>query len=95
MFLNKPHVFDDGSSILWVDRETLRYTQDGRSALVWVDYAPGLFNGQRIIRISSLDKWERRPENTLAEIDDESRSRIIDKVFRYYEARGTRVTLEE
>jgi hypothetical protein len=91
----KSYAFDDGSSIEWVDRETLEYFEGEYSALVWVDYAPGFFSSGRIIRTSSIQNWKKKPPDAPERIDDESRARIIEKVVQYYRAGRTPVTIEE
>jgi hypothetical protein len=36
-------VFEDGSSVAWIHRENVRYSENGFSVLVWVDWGPGFF----------------------------------------------------
>lgn len=71
-------------SIVWVDKETLRYSKNGYSVLVWVDYEPGFFNRNRIIKISSLTRWNIRPDSALEEINDSQRGEIVSEIQEYF-----------
>lgn len=55
----KPKIaFEDGSFVEWEDRESVRYTEDGREALIWVDWEPaGWFSSVRIVKADSVDFW--------------------------------------
>ena len=58
-------IFDDGSSIEWVDKETLKYSEQGFSVLVWVDYYRESFlKFGRVINASSIIKWNVYPESS-------------------------------
>lgn len=93
MKLDKPQVFEDGSSIEWIDRETLRYGEGNFAVLIWVDVEPGLFNTGRIIRKSSLHEWTETPPAATQTIDVVTRSRIVARAEQYFQARGIRVTV--
>ena len=82
--LNKHVVFSNAISVEWVDRETLRYSEDGYSVLVWVDYDSGLFNNTRIIKLSSIVLWEKRPGNTPEVIESGQKEKIIEYIQRYF-----------
>jgi hypothetical protein len=82
--MKNPIQFTDGSSIEWVDKETLRYSDGSHTVMVWVDFEPGFFSKGRIIKASSILKWDSCPSNEPAEISDETRSQIIGKVTDYY-----------
>lgn len=75
---------DGKSSIEWIDRETLRYYEDGYSVLVWMDYEPGFFNNGRIIRLSSLENWDAVPGKEPLLIDAKEREVIINNIKEYH-----------
>ncbi len=83
--------FDDGSSVEWIDRETLKYSRGEFSVLVWIDSEPGVFSTGRIIRMSSIRNWETSPEGCSDQIDDNVRKEIIDKILLYFKNRGCRI----
>ena len=58
-----PIKFSDGSSIEWVNKETLRYADSSHTALIWVDFEQGFFNNGRIIMASSVKTWESCPQD--------------------------------
>lgn len=37
------HTFYDGTTIEWPDKESLKYSDNGYVAMIWVDYGPGIF----------------------------------------------------
>jgi hypothetical protein len=80
--------FDDGSSIAWNDRETLRYSDGHRTALVWLDYESGLFSRGRVIRTSSIEKWEKDAKTGIAEPIHAAMVLIILEKVRAYLGRG-------
>ena len=84
-----------GSSLEWVDRETLRYSEDGFTVLVWVDFEPGLLRGGRILKTSSIQEWTTKPEGASGTIDAEQRSRIIGRVQQYYRGNKTKIIVED
>ena len=86
--------FTDGSSIEWVDKETLRYSDASHSVLVWVDFEPGFFNSGRIIKASSIIRWESYPPNESLEISIDIRERILGKVKEYYERHNVKCRIE-
>lgn len=87
-------LFDDGSSIEWVDRETLRYKEGELSALIWVDFEAGLFSEGRIIKCSSINHWEQQEGNSPKPIDDLKKHEIIEKTIMYYGKLGKPCRLE-
>ena len=94
MQLKKSHVFKDGSSIEWIDRETLWYAKDGFSVLIWVDFEPGFFKSGRILRSSSIKEWASKPSHAPGPIDDGQRNAIVHRVQQYYRDHGTKITVE-
>jgi hypothetical protein len=86
----KIHSLPDGTSIEWVDKETLRYADASRSALIWVDFAPGLFSRKRVIHSSSIDNWEASGASIDApeRISDDDRVKILEAISTYYRERG-------
>lgn len=76
--------FDDGSSVEWVDKETVRYSEGEFSVLIWVDFEPGFWSSGRVIRSSSIKNWSATPTGCSATIDAEKKREIIDKIQRYY-----------
>lgn len=88
-------IFEDNSSVTWVDRETLRYQVGDRYVLVWVDYEPGFFKRGRVIRGSSLGHWEKIPgQEGLVEISLSERLDIIAKIRAYFSNERVRVQNE-
>jgi hypothetical protein len=86
--MSKPHLHDDGSVIEWVDKETLRYTENGFSVSIWVDFEPGFFNSRRIIKSSSIVRWDIRPEGCSDAIGMDKRNEILAKVQQYYQSQN-------
>jgi hypothetical protein len=87
----KTLVLDDGSRLVWKDRETLCYEDAGRLALIWVDYEPGFFSRGRVIHMSSLERWHQTPQGADEAISDEKKGQIIAKVRQYFGNRPVRV----
>ena len=87
-------LFDDGSSIEWVDKETLRYMEGDLSALIWVDFETGLFSSGRIIKSSTLSHWEQADGKDLEPIDGLKKQEIIKKAKKYYEKHGKTCQIE-
>lgn len=92
--MSKGKLFDDGSSIEWIDKETLKYTDNGYSVSIWVDYEPGFLNNDRIIKSSSLLHWEVKPDEMPNVIDEKKRIEIIEKIKQYYNAKGIKCRVE-
>lgn len=88
-------VFDDGSVVEWVDKETLRYTNGSFSVLVWVDFEPGFFSTGRIIKASSIKKWDTFPNGDIETVNDMQKRDIIERIQKYYESRNRRSRVEE
>jgi hypothetical protein len=93
--MSKLYVLDDGSVIEWVDKGTLRYTENGFSVSIWVDFEPGFFNSGRIIKSSSIVRWDSRPEGNPDVIGMDKRKEILAKVQQYYQARNRKFRIEE
>ena len=95
MFKKKNKPFETlGATVEWVDRETVRYTDNGNSTLVWVDYEPGFFSSGRVLRTESISKWQAHPSGTVAEIDAASRQRIEAAVIAYFNSQGVQCSLQ-
>jgi hypothetical protein len=86
--------FEDGSSIEWVDRETLRYADEIHSALIWVDFSPGWFSRGRILKAASITRWESCPADRSKEISGEEKKQIFEKVQEYYKRQMVKCTIE-
>jgi hypothetical protein len=81
-------MLDDGSSIQWVDKESLAYKENGFEVTVWVDFEPGFFSRGRILKLSSLGSWSKWPDTGSNVIGREKRDEIIEKVKKYYSAQN-------
>lgn len=92
--MSKSYLLGDGSSLEWVDKETLRYTESGFSALIWVDFEPGFFNGGRVAKSSSLTSWESRPEGSSSTIEANKKQEILTKVQQYYRSQNKECRVE-
>lgn len=75
--------FDNGVAITTQDKETIRYEDGGKVALVWVDHESGFFKRGRIIRLSSLQHWKNLSSQDQAKISDEDQRKIIEMITRY------------
>lgn len=82
------------SSVEWEDRETLRYSENGFSALVWVDYEPGIFSQGRIIKSASIVKWNAKPEGTSDHIEPGQKQKIISEIQKFFASRGKKCTVQ-
>lgn len=82
----KNNISESGATISWVDRETLRYSINGCSVLVWVDYEPGFFNSGRIIKSRSLVRWDEKPDHECELINEDQKQKIINEIKQYYRA---------
>ena len=92
--MSKSYLLDDGSSLEWVDKETLRYKESSFSALIWVDFEPGIFNGGRVIKSYSLTSWESRPEGSSSIIEVNKKQEILTKVQQYYRSQNKECRVE-
>ncbi len=86
--------FEDGSSVEWMDKETVKYSRSGKNALVWVDYEPGFFSSGRIIRSGEILGWQNDNGETISSIDPEEKKQIVDKIVAYYEKLGKKISVE-
>lgn len=84
--------FDDGSSIIWKDRESLRYEDAFHVALIWLDFEPGFFKRGRVLRLESLARWHAYPAGSREAIQPEERAEIVKKVRSYM--RGVPIRVE-
>lgn len=91
----KSYITETNGSIEWVDKETLRYSRNGFSVLVWIDFEPGIFSRGRIIKASSIVKWDARPDNSSDVIDTRERRGIIDEIQKYYNSQNEKCRVEE
>lgn len=84
--------FSDGSSLEWVDRETLRYIEGDCALSIWVDYfSKGLFSAGRVIKVSSMKKWDSKPNGISEVVGKEKTQDIIEKIKEYYHGVEVRV----
>lgn len=79
--------------IEWVDRETLRYSEEGRSVLAWVDYSLGFFSNGRILRTESLKHWQRA-EGGLEEMTASDVARVVEEIRKHYRSEGVSLSVE-
>jgi len=79
-------VFDDGSVIEWIDKETLRYSEGGYALNIWVDFEPGFFSSGRIVQAALIKDWSATPPGVASTISAAKRQDILDKVKKYYDA---------
>ena len=91
----KKKLFNDGSSIEWVDKETLKYSEKEFSVLIWVDYYKiGFFKYGRVIKASSIEKWNTEAESSIELISANKKNEIIKKIQLYYESLNTKYRIE-
>lgn len=93
--MSKIKQYSDSSSIEWVDRETLKYSEGSRSVLIWVDFEPGVFSRGRIIKTSSITSWSDKTNDDNESIDDDKKQDILNKVKDYYEEQKIKYRIEE
>ena len=86
---------DDGSSVEWVDKETLKYVEGDFSLLIWVDFEPGFFSNGKVIKASSMKTWNTTPKDGNKIIDDKKRQEIIEKIQQYYKKYWKKSRVEE
>jgi len=91
---SKKMALDDGSSLEWIDKETLRYSEQGYEVSIWVDYESGLFKSGRVVKISSIVEWTLKPEGTESSISQEMREKILARVELYYKSLGVACRIE-
>jgi hypothetical protein len=78
---------DEGSEIVWEDRETLLYQKGELTVFVWVVFGSLFFGRSRVIKLESL----RRRHGTNEPISDEQRNEIVAKIREYFGTRPVRV----
>jgi len=87
--------FDDGSSIEWIDKETLRYSEKEASVLIWVDYYKvGFLSYGRVVKTSSIMNWNTQLNGSSKIIDANKKQEIIEKLQLYYSASNTKCRIE-
>lgn len=80
--------FADGSYIEWCDKETLKYHEDGRYCLVWVDFFENrFFGGGRLIHSESIKNWIISGSDKEIAVSETERIEIVKKAKQYYEIR--------
>ncbi len=88
-------IFDDDSSIEWVDKETLKYSESGFSVLIWVDYYKvGFLTYGRVIKTSSIVNWNTKAGDSIEKINSGKKQEIIEKVQLYYKSLNTKYRVE-
>jgi hypothetical protein len=89
-------IFEDGSSIEWVNVQTVLYTEGAFSTSVWNEAEPsGFFSSIRVIMSSTITKWDTWPAGSSQYIDENKKKEIIDKVCRYFKGKCREETPEE
>ena len=76
--------FDDGSYMEWESKEGLRYVENGYIALIWLDFTSGLLSSSRVIKLSSLRCWHKKPYGVYGKIPETKLKEIIEKVKQFY-----------
>ena len=95
MFKNNNKAFEtSGATVEWVDRETVKYTENDKSTLVWVDYEAGLLTSGRVLHRYSISKWKVHPLSEKPGIDTESRKKIEAAIIAYFNSRGVRCNVQ-
>ena len=89
------YLFNDGSSIEWINREGLKYIENGFSVLIWVDFASGFFSKRRIIKLSSIKYWNNKPNGCSDVINKNKKKEIISKAQQYYQSQNRKCYIEE
>jgi hypothetical protein len=89
------YMFNDGSNIEWVDRETIKYHEKNHYVNIWIDYAAGFFNRGRILKKNTIDYWRKEDGSTEMKISDNERNLIIKKIIDYFANKGVICTIEE
>jgi hypothetical protein len=84
-------IFEDGSCLEWIDKETLLYSEIGKSISIWVDFEPGWSKSGRIINTDSIEYWDELAGVEKSKIDPYKKQEIIDKVALYYKDFGKAV----
>jgi hypothetical protein len=92
--MNKKKFFYNGKSVEWVDRETLKYSNGGFSALIWVDVEPGFFPNGKIIKSSTIKNWKTVPEGYPELITDCEKQEIIKTIQEYYKSVNKKCRVE-
>lgn len=91
----KKKAFNDGSSIEWVDKETLKYSEKEFSVLIWVDYYKvGFLTYGRVIKASSIVNWNTTAEGSLEIINASKKHEIIEKIQQYFKSLNAKYRLE-
>jgi hypothetical protein len=86
--------FEDGCQIEWIDRENYKYLENGYSVLIWVDTEPGFFNSGRVIKATSITKWDVAPAELGFDISTEEKLKIIDKLSQYFDLKNQKYRIE-
>lgn len=71
-------------TVQWVDRETVRFVDGNRSALIWVDVEAGFFSHGRIIHVASITKWEDTGTGSGDPINSAERDKIVSVVLNCF-----------
>ncbi|MDC4206844.1 MAG: hypothetical protein MPW14_17945 [Candidatus Manganitrophus sp.] len=92
--MSKVKIFEDGTSIKWIDKETLKYIENEYSVDIWVDFEPDFFNNGRIIKSSSLVHWQTKPDGASDVINEIKKAEILQKIREYYNSDRIRCRVE-
>lgn len=91
----KEQSFPDGSTVAWLDRQTVRYKRHGFVVLVWIDFDEGLSIGKRVIKVESIQSWTEMPQpNCDRSISPAARDAIIRTISEFFAERRIRCRLE-
>ena len=78
----------------WIDRETLAYRSAGLTALVWVDFEPGLLSKGRVIHEESVRDWLGPDWQPVRPVTSVERHAIVAAVEQHYEQEGRPCTVQ-
>ena len=94
MIISKIYKFYDGTSMEWLDKESLKYTENDHVAYIWVDYGSGIFKVNRVLKTEFLNEWKVHPQNSTNYIDENKKKEIILKVQLYYALHNVKCEVE-
>ncbi|MBR7745035.1 hypothetical protein [Undibacterium baiyunense] len=86
---------ENGSTVEWIDKETLKYSKDGFQVLIWVDFEPGFFKRGRIVRLSSMEKWNEANDPNDLIISAVAKDEILTALDQYFNLRNEKWRIEE
>lgn len=81
----KKHICKNGALIEWIDKETIRYTKNGFSVDIWVDFEEGFFKRGRVLKSESIACLGNTPNECTTKISDLEKLELISAVNEYYD----------